>query len=158
MALTEIKIAINKLNSAHADYSANVSGLAVQAVTSGATLNYDGNGNVIYKIHSNNLPMATAKTVVALGLEVKNYPFFIEMTPTDSVPSGVPNRLNSDSTVKTWNDWKLSNFDIHTATDGTKYVAGEASVGDVVVFNDYSSVFDDCIDAETFSAAMPSGE
>ena len=157
MALTVIKIAINKLDATHADFNTTLQGLCIQATISGATITYES-GFVNYKVHSENISMATAIAVVGLGATVSNFPFFIEMVQTDSVPSGVPNRSyeddNGNTVILDWVNWKLSNFDIHTATDGTKYLAGEANTGDIVTLNDFASVFDDCVDAATFTAAM----
>ena len=155
MALVDVSFSISKVDPNHADFNQNVQNLCIQAVVSGATVEYDG-GTVVYKIHSENLPMATAQSLVGLGLSVKGYPFFIKMNPTDNVPTGVPNRLDSDSNVKTWTTWKLSNYDFHTATNGDKYVSGEANTGEKVIFNDFSDIFSICYDAETWQAAMPS--
>lgn len=155
MALVKVSFSITKVDPNHADFNQNVQNLCIQAVVSGATVEYKG-GNVLYNIHSENLPAATAKSLVSLGLDVLAYPFFIKMNPTDTVPAGVPNRLDGDGNAHTWNTWKLANYDIHTATNGDKYISGEANTGTEVLFNDFSTIYNDCYDAETWKAAMPS--
>lgn len=154
MAKVKVKIDIDKLDSTNGSYNENLKNLCVQAVISGAKTESDTDF-VTYTIDSKNLPMALAKTIIAIGAdEVKGFPFFIKVNPSDSVPSSLPEStfIDEENVVqaKTWTQWKLAHFEFHTLSDGNTYIAGEAYSTKEVILNNFSAVFDDCIDVETF--------
>ena len=157
MAKVKVKIDITKLDSTHANYNSTLAGLCVQAVISGAKTESDTDF-VTYTIDSKNLPMALAQGIVSLA-EVKGFPFFIKVDPSASVPSALPESTFIDeegiTQAKTWTQWKLANFEFHTMSNGFTYIAGEAYSTNEVIFNNFSSVFDDCIDTATFKALNP---
>ncbi len=154
--MVEVTIAINKLNSQHADFNATLAGLCEQAVISGATNEYLGNGEVKYLISVENFPMTLGQAIVSFGCTVYKMPFFIKVaSESTNVPAGIPNRLDGDGNVLTWVNWKRSNFDFHTGTDSNIYLAAEANTGDVVELNDFMSESANLIDSMTFTSLMP---
>ena len=132
--------------------------MCVQAVISGAKTESDTDF-VTYTIDSKNLPINLAQGIVSLGAEVKGFPFFIKVDPSASVPSALPESTFIDeegvTQAKTWTQWKLSYFEFHTMSNGYTYIAGEAYSTNEVIFNNFSSVFADCIDVATFKALTP---
>ena len=158
--MVKVKIDINKLNGDHADYSQTLFELCTMAVVSGATVEYE-DGYATYLIADNNFPMALAQGVVALGGIVTQFEFFIKVSAPDAnVPVGVPGREytddNGNEAVRTWNEWKLSGtHDFHTLDDDNQYVGGNAHAGEYVMFNEFATVFSDCIDTMTFTSMLP---
>jgi len=90
------------------DTDAQVQALAMNALMKGAQATPDED-NVVYTVGDTKLSLDVAKFVVSVGGDVSEFPLFIEVVPTDSVPEGIPERTvtaeDGTVTVKTWEEW-----------------------------------------------------
>ena len=106
-----IKIEDNKLNPEHADFNANLSGLAFMAELRNAQKETVGD-TISYFITEEKLSLDLAKTLHGLGVIIENMPLFIDT----SVACPFTYTGEREVVAHTWVTWKGNN---HTFMDNT---------------------------------------
>ena len=107
-----IKIEDNKLNPEHADFNANLSGLAFMAELRNAQKETVGD-TISYFITEGKLSLDLAKTLHGLGVIIEDMPLFIDTSV--ACPFSYEDE-DGETVDHTWTTWKLSN---HTFMDNT---------------------------------------
>ena len=114
------------------DSNQTLAGLAINAVTKGATVKAEGD-NVVYGITNEKLPMDAAQLVVSVGGDVLDWELFIEIaSEDDAVPEGFIGETYEDENGNvqnnTWSTWLKSNNTVYEA-DGRKFVSTRGHTG-----------------------------
>lgn len=148
--MATIIIKESKLDQNHADFNQTLAGLSFMADLRNAQKKTVGE-YIHYFITDSKISLTLAKQLNALGVELRDYPIFIDT----SVPC--PFTYVDEEGVEqshTWETWKNGN---HTFIDttGATYVQSSGNDNKWKTVAELSDVIDDCIDLATLKGIIP---
>ena len=126
----KITTSTNKLNPLHADFDTTLSALATSIVNGLGVLPECNGVETSYTVPNQFLTLDTADLLYSKGVEIKQFPLFIEIESTDD---------NCPFIEGTWEDWKLDN---HTfmERDGRIFIGTNAHTNEDMDWADLQTI------------------
>lgn len=126
----KITTTTNKLNPLHADFDQTLSGLATSIVNGLGVLPKVSGGTTSYEVPNEMITLATADMLHAKGVEIKQFPLFIEIESTDDDCPFIDG---------TWEEWKRPNHTFYEV-DGRIFIGTNAHTNEDMDFADLQGV------------------